>query len=328
MSSSALQRNPYFNGEIEKQRAGVGQGMQPGQTYGQAYGQPQFGQPGYGQPGYAQPGYGQPGQFGQQPGFGSGPYAQPTPSPEQLGQQFDLPSPTSDEMGRMTTEDAIAKTGAMFLVLIVTAALTWGAYLMQPGLGIGLASIGAIGALVLSLVLMFRRTPSAALTVAFTVAEGLLVGGFSAILETQFPGIVLQATLGTLAVIGVTLALFSFAGVRTTPKLTKFVMIAMLAYLAFSLVNVVLMWTGVVQDPWGLRGSVEIFGIPLGVIVGVFAVLMGAYMLIMDFEFIETGVKSGAPRSYGWIAAYSLISTVVYIYIEILRIIAIMRSSD
>ena len=134
--------------------------------------------------------------------------------------------------------------------------------------------------------------------------------------------------LATVAVVGVTLALFSFKKVRTTPRMTRFFMIAGLAYLVFSLANFV----GVLVNPdssmFGWRSSVELFGIPLGVILGVFAVLMGAYMLVGDFEYIQNGVRAGAPRKYGWIGAYSLISTVVYIYIEIIRLIAILRSNQ
>lgn len=325
MSSSALQRNPYFNGEYQRrnQHAGAAQNAQA--QFNQAYGNPRTGQQ-YGQP--------QQGQYNQQPqgyqqAYGQQQqFQQPAPTPEQLNRQYDMPSPSNDQLDRMTMEDTIAKTAGMFGVLIVAAALTWFAVLVSPAIGYGLTMVGSIAAFVLALVMTFRREPSVVLTTLFTVAEGLVVGGFSAILENVYPGIVLQATLATLVVIGVTLALFSFGKVRTSPKLTKFVMIAMISYAAFSLVNFVLQITGVVSDPWGLRTSVEIFGIPLGVIVGIFAVLMGAYMLIMDFEFIENGVKSGAPRKYGWVAAYSLISTVVFIYIEILRLIAIFRGND
>jgi uncharacterized YccA/Bax inhibitor family protein len=345
MSSSALQRNPYFNGEYQRRNQHAGAAQNARAQYNQAYGNPQSGQqfggqqfnqqapgqqaPGY-QQAYGQQGYPQQGQFQQgYPQQGQpGQFQQPAPSPDQLNQQYDLPSPSNDQLDRMTVEDSIAKTAGMFGILLVTAAVTWFATAASPGIGYALTGIGAISAFVLALVMTFRREPSPVLTVIFTVAEGLVVGGFSALLEAVFPGIVLQATLATVIVIGVTLALFTSGKVRTSPKVTKFFMIAMLAYAAFSLVNLVLMWTGVVTDPWGMRTGIEIFGIPLGVLLGIFAVVMGAYMLIMDFEFIENGVKAGAPRKYGWIAAYSIISTVVFIDLEILRLIAILRGND
>ena len=132
---------------------------------------------------------------------------------------------------------------------------------------------------------------------------------------------------GTLGVFFVTLLLFRSGKVRATPKATRFFLIAMVGYMAFSLVNLVLMWTGVTQSAFGLMG-VTLFGIPLGVLIGVFVVLMAAYSLILDFDQIKTGVERGAPRIYAWTAAFGLIVTLVWLYLEILRILAIIASSS
>lgn len=321
MSNSALKRNPYFNGQIQdapRQAAPAGQGQQYGQQYGQ--------QPGYGQqPMHQAPQYG---QGHQQPGYPQGYQQAQAPGPEQLNHQFNMPSPSADSMDRMTVEDSIAKSATLFAVVLAAAAGTWMVALANPQLGLGLAVIGSLVALVLSFVLAFKKEPSVPLIMIFGVAEGLLVGGFSAALESMYSGIVLQAVLATLIVIGTTLLLFTSGKVRTTPKVTKFFMVAGLAYLVFSLVNFGLSMFGVIDSPFGLRTSVEIFGIPLGVILGIFAVVMGAYMLVGDFEFIEQGARAGAPRRFGWIAAYSVISTIVFIYIELLRLIAILRGND
>lgn len=306
MANSALKNNDFFNGRAAMSAPAA---QQP------------HTQPGYGQQDYAQQGYG---QAPQAPAYGQQGYQQPPiMTPEQLNQQFQAPAASRDQMDRMSYEDVIAKTAGLFAVVLVAAAVAW----FFPVL----AFPGAIGGLILSFVLAFKKTPSAPLSFAFALCEGFLVGGFSSILENQaeLSGIVLQATLATFSVIGVTLLLFMNGKVRTSPRMTKIVMIAMLGYLVFSLLNFVLMLipgVGSSMGAWGMR-SVEVFGIPLGIIVGIFAVLMGAYMLVMDFEFIKRGVKSGAPRSYGWIAGYSLVSTVVFIYIEILRIIAIFRQN-
>lgn len=98
----------------------------------------------------------------------------------------------------------------------------------------------------------------------------------------------------------------------------------MVGYLAFSLINVVLMLTGANSDPWGLR-SQPIFGIPLGLILGVFVVLMAAYSLVLDFDFIQRGVNNKAPRKYGWTGAFGIMATVIWLYLEILRMLAIAR---
>lgn len=308
MASSALQRNPYFNGQAQQQQYSAPQQPQYGQNqqYVQGTYQGQYQQ--------------QPGQYQQQPG-----QYQQMPSPQAMNHQFNMPSPSQDQLGRMTVEDTIAKSATLFGVVLVVAAITW---FLGPSIGMMLAIAGSLTAFVIGIVLAFKKEPSVPLIMIFGVAEGMLVGGFSVALETVFPGIVVQAVLATLIVVGVTLALFTSGKVRTSPKVTKFFLIAGGAYLIFSLVNVGLMMTGVSQDPWGLRTGVEIFGIPLGVLLGIFAVVMGAYMLIADFEYIQNGAKAGAPRKYGWIGAYAVVSTVVFIYIEILRLIAILRGSD
>ena len=139
-------------------------------------------------------------------------------------------------------------------------------------------------------------------------------------------GIVLQAVIGTLVVFGVTLALFANGKIRASKKATKVFMIAIVGYAVFSLLNMVLMLTGVVTDPWGLRGAV-IFGIPIGIVIGLFAIVLAAYSLVLDFDFVQRGVKAGAPRKYGWSAAFGLTVTLVWLYIEMLRLIAIFRSN-
>jgi uncharacterized YccA/Bax inhibitor family protein len=102
----------------------------------------------------------------------------------------------------------------------------------------------------------------------------------------------------------------------------------MLGYLVFSLLNVVLMWTNVLpQDQAFGMLSYKVAGIPLGVIIGVLVVLMAAYSLVLDFDQVQQGVRNGAPRTYGWLGGFGIMVTVVWLYIEILRIIAIARSN-
>jgi len=152
----------------------------------------------------------------------------------------------------------------------------------------------------------------------------LFVGGISWIFNTMWDGIVTQAVFGTLAVVGVTLFLFLNGTLRSSPRLTKIFIVGMVGYLAFSLVNFGLMIFGVTDGMFGLR-SVEFMGIPLGLILGVVIVLLAVYSLVMDFEAIKNGVDQGAPEIYGWQAAFGIVVTVVWLYVEILRILAILR---
>ena len=189
--------------------------------------------------------------------------------------------------------------------------------------------IGALVGFVLALVNTFKKKPSPALVLTYAGVEGLFVGGISATYQAAFGGIVPQAVFGTLGVFGITLALFASGKVRATPKITRFFLVAMVGYLVFQLVNLVLMWTGVTQGTFGLMSQPSfLFGIPWGVLIGILVVLMAAYSLVLDFDQIKTGVQRGAPRIYAWTAAFGLVVTVVWLYLEILRILAIIASSS
>lgn len=217
----------------------------------------------------------------------------------------------------MTLENTMQKTVITFAFLLVAAAIGW----VFPILTLP----AAIVALVLGLVNAFKKEPSPPLILSYAVAEGAMIGGFSQIMERLYPNIASQAVLGTLCVVAVVLFLYKTGLVRASARATKVFMVAMIGYLLFSLVNFGLMLTGLSDDPWGLRGSVEIFGMPLGLVLGAFAVILGSYSLIMDFTFIEQGSANGLPEKYGWTAAFGVTVTVVWLYIEILRMLAIAR---
>jgi uncharacterized YccA/Bax inhibitor family protein len=301
----ALGGNPIFNG---KSFRGATQAPPvPQAPYGAPYGrQPYGGQAPYGQ----QP-------YGQQ-GWGTQPQGM---TDEQLRQMYSQPSAGPADTGRMTFDDVIMKTAACLGAVLVGAAITL-------TVGFSLASmlmiVGALGGFVLALVNTFKKQPSPALILAYAALEGLFLGGLTRILDAQFPGVGLQAVIGTLSVFAVTLLLFKSGKVRATPKAMRFFMIAIIGYAVFALVNMVLMWTGALQQPFGLR-SVEIFGIPLGVFIGLLAIGLAAFSLIMDFTSIEAGVRSGAPQRFSWTAAFGLTVTLVWLYVEIIRLLAILR---
>ncbi len=250
----------------------------------------------------------------------------PTISAEGLQDLYDRPAATPSETDRMSYDDTIIKTVGLFAVFLVTAAIGFFTNIPLPTpLGIGLLVVGAIGGFALGLVNAFKREPSVPLILLYAAFEGLAIGAISGFFEAQWSGIVIQAVLATLAVFGVTLALFASGKVRASKRATKVFLIAMVGYLVFSLLNFVLMITGLNTNPWGLRGAV-IFGIPLGLVIGVLVVIMAAYSLVLDFDAIQRGVKSGAPRKYGWSAAFGLMTTIVWLYLELLRILAIFRN--
>ncbi|MFC3298577.1 Bax inhibitor-1/YccA family protein [Arthrobacter agilis] len=253
---------------------------------------------------------------------------------QQLEHMYNQPSAGPAQTGRMTFDDVIVKTLLCLGVVLVGAAIP--AFVL-PGLALPLMVIGALGGFVLGLVNAFRREPSPALILAYAALEGLFVGGITMYLEARFPGIALQAVLGTLVVFGVTLALFKSGKVRATPKAMKFFMIAIISYAAFSLVNLGLMLFGATEGMFGLRssaipGTEGMFGfengIPFGLVIGLFAICLAAFSLIIDFTSISEGVRQGAPQKYSWTAAFGLTVTLIWLYVEILRLLAILRGSD
>ncbi|MCY1675474.1 Bax inhibitor-1/YccA family protein [Pseudarthrobacter sp. SL88] len=303
----ALGGNPIFNG---KSFRGATQAPPAPQAYGGApYGQQAYGQQAYGQQPYAQAPYGQQSWNTQPQGM----------TDNQLQDMYNQPSAGPADTGRMTFDDVIVKTAACLGVVILGAAVT-----LTVGLGLAsmLMIVGALGGFVLALVNTFKKQPSPALILAYAGLEGLFLGGLTRILDTQYPGVGLQAVVGTLSVFAVTLLLFKSGKVRATPKAMRFFMIALGGYALFSVVNLVMMLTGVTQEPFGLRSGV------IGVVIGLLAIGLAAFSLIMDFTSIEAGVRSGAPQRFSWTAAFGLTVTLVWLYVEIIRLLAILRGDD
>jgi uncharacterized YccA/Bax inhibitor family protein len=229
---------------------------------------------------------------------------------QQLDTMYGRPSATPVDTDRMSYEDTIMKTAISFGILLVGAVVGW----IIPILALPAALIG----FVLAMVNIFKKKPSPGLILTYAAVEGVFVGGISQLFAGLYDGIVQQAVLATLVVVGVTLALFANGKIRASAKATKIFMIAMVGYLVFSLVNFGLTAFGVL-DGFGMRSG------PLGIVIGLLVVVMAAYSLVLDFDNVQTGVRRGAPRVYGWTAAFGIMVTVVWLYMEILRLFAIIR---
>jgi uncharacterized YccA/Bax inhibitor family protein len=248
----------------------------------------------------------------------------PVVEAQTLEQMYGAPSATTRDTGRLTYDDVIMKTGGLLALLVVVAAITWNT---APQLYF----VGAIVGLVLGLVNAFKRNPSPPLIIAYTIAQGVFLGGISYVFQNmtflegkvQAQPIVLQAIVGTFATFAAALFLYKSGKVRVTPKFTRWLMIAMVGYLAFSLVNFALSF---------FVGSEGGFG-PLrengwGMLAGLVAVGLAAACLIMDFDSIKRGVEQGVPAKFAWSAAFGLMVTLIWLYLEILRLLAIFSGRD
>lgn len=297
------------------------------QTYGQ-YGQQSYGQYGqqYDQQGYGQNTYGQP-QYGQQAQYGQQPYGQQYGQP-QYGQQaqygqpygeadYGVAAPTYSEPipagERLTMNDVLVKTAINLGLVVVGAVVAW----YVPVLML----LGLLGGLVLGLVNSFKQKVSPVLVMAYALMEGMMLGGLSAIVNLRYPGTAIQAVLATIVVAGVTLALFANGKIRTTPKLNKIFMIGALSYLGYGLVS---MLTA------GLFGfslnSMSIGGIPLGLPIALIAVAMATYSLLIDYTTTAEAVDAGLPQSESWRLAFGLTASLVWLYVEILRVLMYLAS--
>ena len=229
-------------------------------------------------------------------------------------------APTQAPQERMTFDDVVTKTAITMAVLVLSAALAWFAIpqaLMFPALILS----GLVGFVVV-MVVSFRRAVNPALVLAYAAVEGIFIGMISRYFEGLYDGIVAQAILATFAAAGVTLAAYKFFNVRVTPKFTKIVVIATIAFAVAMLLNFVLSLAGInlgLRD--GGTGPVSILAIGVALLGAVLAVLN----LVLDFDYIEQGVAMGAPAKESWRGAFGLTVTMVWLYVEILRLLSYLR---
>ncbi|MFJ4676376.1 MULTISPECIES: Bax inhibitor-1/YccA family protein [unclassified Kitasatospora] len=290
-------RNPVFSREgsftRDNQYAGFGTqtAAQPGQP---AYGSPYAGGP-----------YGGPQAAGQ-----------PPLTDDQLAAMYGAPSAGPARTGRMTMDDVVARTAMTLLTLVAFGAVAWFTVPVDnfaPAIG------AALVAMVIGLVVSFKRSVNPGLILAYAALEGFFLGALSKAFETLFEGIAIQAVLGTAAVFAATLIAYKSGRIRVTPRYTRIGLTIAMGFLLLMLVNLVAMLFGA---DFGLRSG------PLGIVVGLIGIALGAFFLTLDYAEIEEGIRQGAPEKEAWRAAFGLTLSLVWIYLEMLRLIAILRGDD
>lgn len=225
----------------------------------------------------------------------------------------------------MTIDSVVQKTAIALTVVIVTAAITW---IMSPDVDqnstqadvsglIALLTIGSLGAFALSMVNSFKRVISPALVLAFCAFEGVALGGISKMFNMWYPGVVMAAVIGTFGAFAGTLAVYKFFDIKVSTKFRMMVMAAVFGMVGISMVGLVLSLFGV---------NLGIFGDgPMGLLFAVAGLALGVFMLVLDFDFVEQGIANGIPERESWRAAFALTVSLVWIYTNLLRILAILR---
>ncbi|MBQ0987164.1 Bax inhibitor-1/YccA family protein [Streptomyces sp. F63] len=239
------------------------------------------------------------------------PYAGTNPYAQQAQPQQTYGAPPQAD--RMTMDDVVMRTGMTLGTVVVGAAVAW---LMEMPLGLALGA--ALIAMVFGLIQAFKRKPSPPLILAYAAFEGLFLGALSGYINQRFDGAPMQAVLGTMAVFAGVLIAYKTRIIRVTQRFYRFVMAAAIGFVLLTAVNLLFMAFGG-GDGLGFRSG------GLGIVFGIVGIVLGAAFLALDFKQVEDGLAYGAPREESWLAAFGLTVTLVWIYLEMLRLIAILR---
>ncbi|MFJ2028810.1 Bax inhibitor-1/YccA family protein [Streptosporangium sp. NPDC087985] len=240
----------------------------------------------------------------------------PAPTPDQLQGMYDRPSYAPPAQRTMTIDDVVVRGFITLGTLVVSAAVAW-----TLDLGRGALIVGVIVGLVLGMIVSFKQSTNPALILGYSVAYGVAIGVVSHMYNDLYSGIVFQAVVGTGLAFAAMLTVYALRIVRVTPKFTKFVVAAGLGLMGLMLVNWVA--TFFIADGIGIRS-----GGALAYVFSVAAILIGCFFLLLDFDAIEQGVRAGAPEKYSWLMAFGLTVTLVWIYLEILRLLSYFARSD
>ncbi|RSN70682.1 MULTISPECIES: Bax inhibitor-1/YccA family protein [Actinomadura] len=263
---------------------------------GAAYGAPGH----YGAPGMEQ-GYGAPGHGGSGYGVQAPPAAPPATRP-------------------MTLDDVVVRGFMTLATLIATGALAWA--LVPVELSVPVMVVALVAMIGVWAFITFGRKANAPMVLAFAALYGVAVGIISHAYNDLYHGVVLQAVIGTALAFAATLAVYALRIVRVTPKFVRFVVAAGAALVGLMLVNLVVVLFGG-EDGIGIRDPDN----PLAYVFSVVAILVGCFFLLLDFDAVEDGVRAGAPEKFAWYCAFGLVLSLVWIYLEILRLLSYFYAS-
>ena len=262
--------------------------------------------------------------FDRQPstrGMNGGAGVQDNLTPDQLQDRYNQPSAGPVQMGRLTLDDVVMKTLFLFGIVVLVAAATWitVADPARQSLSVPLMLAGMFGGLAVGLVIAFKKTISVPLIVLYAVLEGLLVGAISMVFDAAYPGIVTTAVIATTSTFAGMFLAWKFGIIKVTDKSRRIFGMAIMGYLLFGLVNVVVAFTGH-GSGFGIGGKG-----PMGIAISVLGVGLASYSLAIDFDSVDRAVKAQLPEKYSWLLAHGFIVTLVWLYLEFLRLLARMR---
>lgn len=223
----------------------------------------------------------------------------------------------------MSLNGTVNKTGFMLLLLVATAAFAWSFYSPEnPRAVMPFLLVGGIGGFAVAIATVFKKTWAPVTAPLYAALEGLFVGGVSAMFEASFPGIVMQAVMLTMGVLASLLLAYKSGLIKATENFKLGVVAATGGIFVLYLVNFGMRLFGfegmgfIHESSW------------MGIAFSGFVVVIAALNLVLDFDFIESGVEAGAPKYMEWYGAFGLTVTLVWLYLEILRLLAKLQSRD
>jgi uncharacterized YccA/Bax inhibitor family protein len=254
-------------------------------------------------------------------GFGQGQryatFGQPTPDAAALQDMYNRPAYAPPTPRYLTLDDVVVKTAACLGVLGLTGAVAW-----AFNLG-GLAILGALVGFVLALFITFRQSTNPALILSYSAAEGLFLGGISRLFNDAYSGIVIQAVVGTAAVFAGMLVVYKTGAIRVTPRFTRWLLGALIGVVALMLVNLLV---GLFNHGHGLGLRDGNSSPGLAIAFSLLCIGIAAFTFLLDFDMIEKAIRAGAPEQFAWYAAFGLVVGLVWLYLEILRLLSYFRN--
>ena len=243
------------------------------------------------------------------PVFGNAPTLKRSPSVAQVEEIFSTPQ-------RLTMDDIVMKTALLLGIVFVTGGFAWVAD-VGPGLVFG----AAIAGLVLAMVNIFKREVSPPLVLAYAACEGVFLGAISHAYNDLYSGIAVQAAVGTSAIFGTILFLFSTGKLRATPKFVKMTMGAFIGLFALLMVNVLVDVFDGGGDGFGLRS-----GGGIAILFSIGFIVAGSLTFVLDFDRAQRLVEAGVDERESWRVAFGLVVGLVWLYLEVLRLLSYLRN--
>jgi uncharacterized YccA/Bax inhibitor family protein len=252
------------------------------------------------------------------PAQGGYPGPSETLTDQQLSDMYAQTPAGPAQTGRVTLDDVVMKSLMLFGIVLVAAGATW-MLGPQSGLTTPLWLLGMFGSLVLSFVIGFSKKINVPLIMLHAVLQGLFIGAISVTFNAVYDGVVTTAVVATLATFAGMFIGWKMGFIRVTSKSRRIFGMVAMGYLVFLLVNIGASFLGF-GDGWGIYGG------QFGWLIALAGVALASYSLAVDFDSIDRAVSGGAPEKYSWLLGHGLVASLVWLYIEFLRLFAILQN--